>query len=162
MIFSVFLSGQQKGQQKSRKAVKSQCKALATKKGMLSMASITANEKDGKIISYKFRTCVGRNEDGRQIFKCYTWKVPEGTAPSKLEKTALRVAEKWEKDARAEYEKDVNDPERIKQREIARKHTEFSSFALNTWFPLCVNDGEHKHTTVDFYRHTVNRVQDLK
>jgi len=123
---------------------------------MLSMASITANEKDGKIISYKFRTCVGRNEDGRQVFKCYTWKVPEGTAPSKLEKTALRASEKWEKDARAEYEKDVNDPERIKQREIARKHTEFSSFALNTWFPLCVNDGEHKHTTVDFYRHTVN------
>jgi len=131
---------------------------LVTKKGMLSMASITANEKDGKTISYRFRTCVGRNEDGRQVFKCYTWKVPEGTAPSKLEKTALRASEKWEKDARAEYEKDVNDPERIKQREIARKHTEFSSFALDTWFPLCVNDGEHKHTTVDFCRHTVNRV----
>ena len=29
------------------------------------MATITPKEKDGKIIAYKFRTCVGRDENGR-------------------------------------------------------------------------------------------------
>ena len=30
------------------------------------MATITPKEKDGKIIAYKFRACVGRDENGRQ------------------------------------------------------------------------------------------------
>jgi len=31
------------------------------------MAVITPNEKNGKIVSYKFKACMGRNKDGKQI-----------------------------------------------------------------------------------------------
>ena len=36
------------------------------------MATITPKEKDGKIIAYKFRTCVGRDENGRQVSRATT------------------------------------------------------------------------------------------
>ena len=122
------------------------------------MASIIQNKKDGKIISYKFQTCVGRDEFGKQIWRCTTWKAPDGLIPSRAEKAAQKAAAEWEKQVKDEYKKDVLNPERIKEREMARKHTEFSEFALREWFPICVDDGDHKHTTVDFYRHTTNRV----
>lgn len=122
------------------------------------MASIIQNKKDGKVISYKFQTCVGRDEFGKQIWRCTTWKAPDALIPSRAEKAAQKAATDWEKQVKDEYKKDVLNPERIKEREMARKHTEFSEFALREWFPICVDDGDHKHTTVDFYRHTTNRV----
>ena len=122
------------------------------------MASITQNKKDGKVVSYKFKACVGRDEFGKQVFKCSTWKVPEGLIPSRMEKAAQKAAAEWEKQVKDEYLKDLQNPERIREREIARKHTEFSKFALQDWFPVCIDDGDHKHTTVDFYKHTTNRV----
>ena len=41
------------------------------------MAAIIQNKKDGKVVSYKFKACVGRDELGKQVFKCSTWKVPD-------------------------------------------------------------------------------------
>ena len=122
------------------------------------MASITQNKKDGKIVSYKFRACVGRDEFGKQIFRCSTWKAPDGMTPSRAEKVAQKAAADWERQVKDEYKKDVLDPQRIKDREIAKQRTEFSEFALQEWFPICIDDGNHKHTTVDFYRHTTNRI----
>ena len=122
------------------------------------MAAIIRNEKEGKAVSFKFKVCLGRDEGGKQIFRCTTWYVPDDMGPAKAQKAAEKAAAQWEKEVREEYEKDLKDPERVRQREIEQTHTEFSKFALETWFPLCVNDGQHKHTTVDFYRHTTNRV----
>lgn len=122
------------------------------------MAAIIKNEKDGKIISFKFKACLGRDDCGKQVFRCTTWHVPEDMSSTKAQKAAEKAAAQWEKEVRDEYEKDLRAPERVKQREIERTQTEFSRFALDTWFPLRVNDGQHKHTTVDFYRHTTNRV----
>lgn len=122
------------------------------------MAHLTANKKDGRIVSYKIKAFLGRDENGKQIFKCTTWQVPEGLTPSKAEKAAQKAADNWEKQARSEYEKDILEPERVRQREIAKNKTDFAEFALKTWFPLCIEDGNHKHTTVNFYRHTTNRV----
>lgn len=124
------------------------------------MASITQNKKDGKVVSYKFKACVGRDELGKQIWRCTTWKIPEGMIPSRAEKAAQKAAAVWEKEVREEYQRDLMNPERIKEREIARKHTEFSKFVLEDWFPVCIEDGNHKHTTVDFYRHTTKRIAD--
>jgi len=124
------------------------------------MASITQNKKDGKVVSYKFKACVGRDELGKQIWRCTTWKIPEGMIPSRAEKAAQKAAAVWEKEVREEYQRDLLNPERIKEREIAKKHTEFSKFVLEDWFPVCIEDGNHKHTTVDFYRHTTKRIAD--
>ena len=94
------------------------------------MASITQNQKDGKVVSYKFKACVGRDELGKQIWRCTTWKIPEGMIPSRAEKAAQKAAAVWEKEVREEYQRDLLNPERIKEREIARKHTEFSNLTL--------------------------------
>lgn len=122
------------------------------------MANITPNIKDGKTISYKFKCCLGREENGKQIFRCMTWKVPNELPPSRMQKAAERAAAEWEKAIRNEYEQDKQNPERIKEREILRTKTEFSNFVLQTWFPLCVCNGEHKPTTIDFYRHISNKI----
>ena len=37
------------------------------------MASIYLNRKDGKIVSFKFKAFLGRDESGRQIVKYTTW-----------------------------------------------------------------------------------------
>ena len=87
---------------------------------MLSMATITPKEKDGKIGAYKFRTCVGRDENGKQVSRATTWKRPENLSMTRLTSAAQRAAADWEKQARAEYEKDLYDPERIKAREVDR------------------------------------------
>ncbi len=124
------------------------------------MASITQNKKDGKVVSYKFRACVGRDDFGKQIFKCHTWKVPDGLAASRIEKSAYRAATAWEKEARNEYENDLRNPERVKEREVLRSRTEFSEFIRDVWFPICICDGEHKPTTVEFNRHISNVIAD--
>lgn len=45
---------------------------------VLSMASITPKKKSGRIVSYKFKTCVGRDVQGKQMFRSKTWTLPDG------------------------------------------------------------------------------------
>ena len=117
------------------------------------MASITPNRKNGKITSYKFKACVGRDEFGKQIFRCTTWKVPDGMVPSQAEKAATKAALEWEKHARDEYQKDLQNPERVKERLTATSRTDMAEFIQTTWFPICICDGEHKPTTVALNKH---------
>ena len=121
------------------------------------MATITPKEKDGKVIAYKFRACVGRDENGRQVCRATTWKVPENLSMVRLEKAVQRAAADWEKQARAEYEKDLCDPERIKAREVDRTKTDFARFVLEEWFPICIDNGERKPKTVSFYHDTTKK-----
>lgn len=122
------------------------------------MAAITPKMKDGKIVSYKFRACMGRNDAGKQIFRCTTWRVPTELTPSKVEKAAYKAATAWEKEAKMEYEKDIKDPERIKTREISRSKTYFADFVLHEWFPICIDNGEHKPKTIAFYNDTTKNI----
>lgn len=69
------------------------------------MAAITPNLKNGKIISYRFRACVGRNESGKQVFRSKTWTVPEQLTPSKAQRAAQKAADTWEEESRSEYKK---------------------------------------------------------
>lgn len=122
------------------------------------MAAMTPKTKNGKVVSYRFRACVGRDPAGKQVFRCTTWKVPEGMTPSKAEKAASKAADAWEKSMREEYQKDLQEPERIKAREIARIKTDFAFFVSNVWFPVCIDNGEHKAKTVDFYNTTTKNI----
>ena len=122
------------------------------------MATVTPNMKDGKIFSYRFRACVGRDKNNKQVFRTTTWTVPEELVPSKVDRTAHRAAAQWEENARAEYKRDLLDPERVKAREIERTRTPFSPFVLNDWFPICIDNGEHKPKTVSFYNDTVKNI----
>lgn len=118
------------------------------------MATMTPKVKDGKVVSYKFKACVGRDSAGKQIFRCSTWRVPKELSPSKVERAANRAAELWEKKIKAEEQ----NPEQTKAREAAKHKTEFSSFVQDTWFPICIENGEHKPKTIDFYANTTKNI----
>ena len=71
------------------------------------MATIIANKKNGKIVSYKFRAYLGKSEFGEQIAKYTTWHIPDGMTPSKAAKAAEKAAGVWEKKIKEEHEKAV-------------------------------------------------------
>ena len=52
------------------------------KKGGI-LATIQEKIKDGKIVSFKFKACLGRSADGKQVFKCLTWYPEEGLTKAK-------------------------------------------------------------------------------
>lgn len=56
------------------------------------MAQIQEKVKNGKIVSFKIKVFLGRDEAGKQIFRCKTWKSPAGMPNSKSRKEAERVA----------------------------------------------------------------------
>ena len=124
------------------------------------MATITPQKRKGALVSYKFRVCVGRDADNKQIFRCTTWPVPQGLSPAKAAKAAKRAAEAWERETRAAYEYDLHHPQQAQDRETSRLRTDFASFVRHTWFPLCMEDGAHKPKTVAFYEDTMRNIVD--
>jgi len=122
------------------------------------MATIIKNLKDGKVVSYKFRAYLGKAEDGTQIAKYTTWKIPESLTPSKAERLAQKTATAWEKEVKTEYDKDLNDPARAKAKEIDKQRTDFSDFVCKTWFSLRVCDGNHKPKTIEFYHYIIETI----
>ena len=137
-LFSLLCCRRKKSTLKSTLESQKQPKNLDFSERELSMATVIKNTKDGKVISYKFRAYLGKDELGKQIAAYTTWNIPDGFTPSKAEKAAKKAAADWKKQVKAEYEKDLQDPDRVKAREIDKKRTEFAGFVQNTWFPLCV------------------------
>ena len=106
------------------------------------MASVYPNRKNGTIVSFKFKTCLGRNEDGKQLFKCCTW-IPEKTmAESKLLSLAEKEAAIWERKLLEEY----HDKQGIHNPEIT-----FNEFVQSVWIPAQLNPQEHRPTTITFH-----------
>ena len=52
------------------------------------MAYIQEKVKGKKIVSFKFKACMGRDLGGKQIFKCKTWYPPADLTPAKARKEA--------------------------------------------------------------------------
>ena len=64
------------------------------------MAYIQEKVKGKKIVSFKFKACMGRDVNGKQIFKCKTWYPPADLTPAKARKEAQKVAGVWEEKAK--------------------------------------------------------------
>ena len=115
------------------------------------MANIRENKRNGKVISYRFTACLGRDANDKQIRKYTTWEIPDGLAPAKAKKAAERAADEWEREIRAEYQK---------EKELGQAYTlppekrrdSFSSFVNDVWLPLQICNGNDKQTTVTFYK----------
>ena len=122
------------------------------------MASIREKKKNNKVISYQFTCCLGRDAHGKQIRRYGTWFPPEGLSCSKARKAAEQAAEAWERLEKAEYEKDLQNPERVRIKELSRSKTDFSAFVSDIWFPLCIDNGERKAKTVSFYTDTTKNI----
>jgi integrase len=114
-----------------------------------SMATIYANKKDGKIVSFKLRVFIGRDEKGKQLFKFKTWTVPKGYSEKKAHKEASKEAAIFEKECRELYKVDVYvPPEKIT----------FGRFVNTYWFPII--EENNRPSTVEFKRNILAPVLD--
>ena len=83
------------------------------------MAYIQEKLKGKKIVSFKFKACVGRDDNGKQIFKCTTWYPPSELTPAKARKEAQKVAAIWEDEVRQAYLKEREEKARKEAQKVA-------------------------------------------
>ena len=62
------------------------------------MAYIQEKVKGKKIVSFKIKACLGRDANGKQLFKCTTWYPPADLIPAKARKEVQKVAAVWEEE----------------------------------------------------------------
>lgn len=111
------------------------------------MASVKPNtNKDGEIISYRWRACLGRDDLGNQKFATKTVPAPQNMTPGKALKEMKRQADSWEKG--------------MKEGVVPVDIQSFRYFVQETWWKTHVLNGEHKPTTIDFYANMTVRLLD--
>lgn len=125
------------------------------------MATIKEKRVNGKIFSYKFTCCLGRDAQGKQIRRCTTWQVPEGMTPSKAKKAAERESAAWEANLRRELGFDEKKTERLTEEEHFLEQIEMSQFIREVWFPLSIENGDYKPKTISFYHDTAKNIADF-
>ena len=91
------------------------------------MAYIQEKTKKKKVVSFKIKVCLGRDVNGKQIFKCWTRYPPDERTPAKARKEAERVADRWKEEPAPPAPVDTYD-----------------TFVNEVWIPLCVRDGSHR------------------
>ncbi len=106
------------------------------------MASVTANtDKNGRVISYRFRCAVGADVScyGKKIWRTMTVKAPGLTPAKELKQMEMQAAE-WEREQRAEYARTGDKRERGK--------ITLEKFLNEHWLPDAIRDGQHSSSTV--------------
>ena len=114
------------------------------------MATLTTKTDDaGKPISYKFTCCVGRDDNGKQIWRTKTIKSPGLTPKREKDYVADQMAA-WEKQQKADYARTHNavDKDRITLAEFVTEH----------WWPDHVMDGSHTPSSISFYKHMSDNI----
>lgn len=102
------------------------------------MATVKANRnKQGKIISYRFRCCIGRDATGKQEFQTKTVPAPDDLTPAKALKKMQTEADIWE--------------DSIKNGSIPKEKKTFRVFVENDFMNVFVRNGEHSPATISFY-----------
>ncbi len=110
---------------------------------------ITANKnRDGEVISYRVRICLGRDEHNKQIWASCTFPRPEGLTPAKEKKEVKLLADEWENKQRKKFEKEKD---RIATEKRNKDKITLESFIDNHWLKKHVKDGKHTPDTISFY-----------
>ena len=109
------------------------------------MAIITNTNKNGEIISYKFRCCVGRDEEYKQVWRTKTVKSETlaGLTPKKLKKELDRQYNEWAEAQKAEYSRSHS--------KVDKERVTLASFIQEHWWPDHVMDGTHTPDSIKFY-----------
>lgn len=108
--------------------------------------------KQGVITGYRFRCCVGRENDGKgkQVWRTSQQERPDmytGKSQSKAEEKEInRLADNWEKAQKEEYQRTHSKTD--------KKKIGFSDFVSNVWFPNHVQNGKHSPNGVSFFKST--------
>ena len=121
------------------------------------MAGIRTNKKNGKIVSFKFIACLGRDENGAQIRRCTTWAPPPDVSPSRAMQMAETRARRWEKEVRAEHQ---NGTVTLQEKEEKQK-PDFASFVNDVWFQIHVRGQTLKPKTEQFYEHCTKNITEF-
>lgn len=125
------------------------------------MAYVQKNtsRKTGKVLNYKWTALLGRDENNKQVR--LTKRVePYGMTPAAEMKQMQHDADDWERQARAEYEKQrgTSAEEKIRARKQKEKIT-LVSFIEDIWIPKHVKDGKHTPDTIAFYTNMSNDIK---
>ena len=118
------------------------------------MASLIEVFKDGRIVSYRFSCCVGRDERGKQVRRSMTWHPPDGLRQSRMRAAAERAAAEWEASVRTEYADELErmsrpDPGFIPPKE---RRDDFCEYVNNVWYKLYICNGDRKRSTETYYK----------
>lgn len=120
------------------------------------MATINANtDKSGKIISYRFRCCVGRDEADKQIWRSTTIPRPDGLTPAKEKKEVDRLADEWEQKQRQQYELEKQGRTRVDKDKMT-----LDKFITDHWIRKHVHNGKHTPSTISFFTYMGNDIKD--
>ena len=124
------------------------------------MADILEKKKEGKVVSFKFTACLGRDENGKRICKCTTWKPPAGMTYAKARKQAEVEAYQWEQRLRnleseppqGQFLNPLPDKSMPVQKEDCVPEEEtFRYFAERVWMELKVVGGGLRPSTISMY-----------
>lgn len=111
-------------------------------------------------MSYRFTACMGRDANGKQVRKYTTWTPLADLSPAKAKKAAERAADEWERETRAEYqkEKEAKAAGRSYNLPPEKRRDDFTVYVNEVWFPLQVRGGDLKPSTVTFYEYMVKPI----
>ena len=126
------------------------------------MASLIEVFKDGRIVSYRFSCCVGRDERGKQVRRSMTWHPPDGLRQSRMRAAAEKAAADWETSVREEYAEELErmsrpDPGHIPPEE---RRDDFCEYVNNVWYKLYICNGDRKSTTESYYADLAQYITD--
>lgn len=116
------------------------------------MASIKAlKDKDGSIRGYRFRACVGRDEQGKQQWRTRTIERPQGLTPARERKEVERLADEWEKAQKFDFQKGFT---------TDKTKITFAEFVREKWWKDKVLNGKHTPSGISFFRYMSNDLID--
>lgn len=122
------------------------------------MATIVDKEKNGKVVSFKFIACLGR-ENGKKIYRTTVWKPPKGLSYAKARKMAEVEAYNWEQTLMGKADQphgELTSPaqeasEAPKKADVIQEEETFRYFAEQVWMPLRVIGGGLRPSTISMY-----------
>ncbi|MDL2248404.1 site-specific integrase [Tyzzerella sp. OttesenSCG-928-J15] len=133
------------------------------------MATVQEVKKKKQVNFFKFKICVGRDENNRQIFKTTVWQASPELTPARARKAAEAAAYEWEQEIRSNSQennlnstKNIDCDETIRIPEVAEdaeaKSINFETYINDIWLPCYAYDGTRRHTTIDYYKNYLKAI----
>ena len=119
------------------------------------MATIQENRKNGKVVSYKFKICLGRTPNNKQIQKTTVWKPPADYTPAKAKSAAAHAAAIWEAEVREQFQKNSK---LLLASQIGR--LTFTTFINDIWLRYHIRGRDCKPSTIVFYEKMAKTITD--
>lgn len=110
--------------------------------------------KQGKLESFKFRCCVGRDEQYKQVWRTVTIPIDHPRIEGKTEKAMLKELNTM----KAEFDHEQKAIYAQTHEKVDKTKITFTDFCTEHWWPDHVKDGSHTSSTISFY---YNMMQDI-